>query len=183
MATLNEIGPIAEPNTPNPHESSSQHNEVETVASSSTTEPPPYSRNAAPDDPFRDYANSNGTQKGLKRVATEPALPTTATLIGPLPAVSTEMVLDEGLLPPPLPYRPPVLSRGLQIPSRVSLITWGFSFPKILAEQGVSEEHWRLFKHELETFARMTISQRLSVAGYGFLCGYFLGLIPGWYST
>ena len=180
MATLDQMDPIAERDTPSLHESSSRDNEVEVVASSSTTEPPPYSRNAALDDPFRDYANSNGMQKGLKRVATEPALPTTATLIGPLPAGSTDMVLDDSLLPPPLPYRPSVLSRGLQIPSRVSLITWGFSYPKILTEQGVSEEHWRLFKHELETFARLTISQHLTVAGCGFLIGYFLGLLPGW---
>ena len=181
MATLVEIDPIAEPATPNLHNSSSQDNEIEVVASSSTAEPPPYSRNAAPDDPFRDYANSNGMQKGLKRVATEPTLPTTTTLIGPLPAVSTDMVLDDGFLPPPLPYRPPSFSRGLQIPSRVSLITWGFTFPKVLLEQGVNEEQWRLFKHELETFASLTISQHFTVAGCGFLIGYFLGLLPGWY--
>ena len=181
MATLDEIDPFAEPDTPSLHQSSSHDNGVKVIASSSASEPPPYSRNSLLDDPFRDYANGNGMQKGLKPATTtdaEPALPTTAMLIEPLPAVPTDMVLDEGL-PSPLPYQPIGLSRGLQIPSRVSLITWGFSFPKVLPEQGVSKEQWRLFKHELEKFAFMTMSQHLAVVGYGYLVGHFFGGIPG----
>ena len=181
MATLDQIDPVAEPDTPSLHEASSQDNGVEEVASSSAAEPPPYSRNAALDDPFRDYSNSNGMQKGSKPATTtdaKSALPTTAILVKPLPAVPTELVLDEDIAPP-LPYRPPGLSRGLQIPSRVSLITWGFSFPKVLPEQGVSKEQWRLFKHELETFAGLTLSQHLTVIGYGFLISHFFGAIPG----
>lgn len=181
MATLDQIDPVAEPDTPSLHEASSQDNGVEEIASSSAAQPPPYSRNAALDDPFRDYSNSNGMQKGLKRATTtdaEPTLPTRAILIEPLPALPTEMVLDEDL-PSPLPYRPSGLSRGLQIPSRVSLITWGFSFPKVLPEQGVSKEQWRLFKHELETFAGLTMSQQLTVIGYGFMVSHIFGAIPG----
>ena len=178
MATLDEIDPVAEPDTPSLHQSSSHDDGVEVIASSSAAEPPPYSRNAPLDDPFRDYANGNGMQKGLKRATTADAEPTTAMLIKPLPAVPADMVLDEGL-PPPLPYQPSGLSRGLQIPSRVSLITWGFSFPKVLPEQGVSKEHWRLFKHELETFAYLTTSQRLTVIGYGYLVSHVFGGIPG----
>lgn len=191
--------------------SSSKHNEVEVVASSSRAEPPPYSRNVDLDDPFRDPSDSNVMHQGLRPVTTEPTSPTTATVpavpvpseivldeglpsplpyrpadlsrglqnglnpatteLGlpttsivrrPLPAAPTEVVLDEGL-PSPLPYRPPGLSRGLQIPSRVSLITWGFSFPKVLLEHGVSKHHWRLFKHELEKFAGLSVSQHLTV--------------------
>ena len=181
MATLDEIDPIAEPDTPSLHQSSSHDDGVEGIASSSAAEPPPYSRNAPLEDPFRDYANGNGMQKGSKPATTtdeETALPTTAMLIRPLPAVPTDMVLDEGL-PPPLPYQPSGLIRGLQIPSRVSLITWGFSFPKVLPEQGVSKEQWRLFKYELETFAYLTTSQLLTVVGYGYLVGHVFGGIPG----
>ena len=181
MATLNQIDPVAEPDTPSLYESSSHDDSVEGIASSSASEPPPYARNAPPDDPFRDDANSNGMQKGSKPATTtdaEPALPKTAMLIEAPPAVPTDMVLGEGL-PPPLPYQRCRLSRGLQIPSRVSLITWGFSFPKILPEQGVSREQWQLFKHELERFAYLTMSQLLPLIGYGYLFGHFFGPIAG----
>ena len=178
MATLDQIDPVAEPDTPSLHQAPSQDNGIEEVASSSAAQPPPYSRNAALDDPFRDYSNSNGMLKGSKPAKptdTKPALPTRAILIKPLPAVPTDMVIDEDLPPPS------GLSRGLQIPSRVSLITWGFSFPKVLPEQGVSKEQWRLFKHELETFAGLSLSQQLTVIGYGFLVSHFFGAIPGQY--
>ena len=146
---------------------------VEVMASSSAGIPPPYSRKAPLNNPFRDYTDE------------EPALPTTTMLIGPLPAVTTdntypfshEMVLGEGLAPP-LPPRPG-LSRGLQIPSRVSLITWGFSFPNVLPEQGVSKEQWRLFKSELESFANLTLLQHFTVIGCGFLVHHILGILPG----
>lgn len=171
--------------------------EIQVIASSSTAEPPPYSRNGPLEDPFRDgdtsvdnfYANGNGMRKGLKAVATadaEPALPTTAVLIEPVPAepadnalpFSHAMVFDEELSAP-IPPRPFGLSRGLQIPSRVSLITWGFSFPKALPEQGVSKEQWRYFKHQLESFANLTLTQRFTVVGYSYLVGHFFGPIPG----
>ena len=182
MATLVEIDPVAEPDTPSLHQSSSHDDGVEGIASSSAAEPPPYSRNAPLDDPFKDDANSNGMQKGLKPATTTDAEPgpETTMLIESLPATPTDMVPDEGL-PSPLPYRPPGLSRGLQIPSRVSLITWGFSFPKVLPEQGVSKEQWRRFKYELESFAYLTTSQLLTVVGYGFLVSHVFGAIPGQY--
>ena len=181
MATLNQMDPVAEPDTPSLHQSSSHDDGVEEIASSSASEPPPYARNAPLEDPFRDDANSNGMQKGSKTATNtdaEKGLPKTAILIEAPPAVPTDMVLGEGL-PPPLPYQTSGLSRGLQIPSRVSLITWGFSFPKVLPEQGVSREQWQLFKHELERFAYLTMSQGLIIVGCGFLISHFLGIIPG----
>ena len=186
MATLNETDPVAEPDTPSLHQSSNHGDGIEVIASSSTSRPPPYTRNAPLDDPFRDYSNSNGMQKGLKRATTtdvEPTAPETAMLIRPLPAVPTDIVLDEEGLPPPLPYRRSGLSRGLQIPSRVSLITWGFSFPEILPEQGVSKEQWRLFKHELESFAYLTMSQIVTIVGCGAIVSHFFTILPGEYTN
>ena len=187
-ATPDETDPFADPDPRYLRQFPGQQDngvlQEEVVASSSAAaEPPPYRRERPLDDPFRDYPRSNVTRNSLNRAEpadAEAALPTTAMLIEPLPTVPTDTVFDEDLLPP-LPYRPPGLSRGLQIPSRVSFITWGFSFPKVLPEQGVTKEQWQLFKHELESFARMTMSQRITVRGTGFLVGHFFGPISGWY--
>ena len=179
--------------TPSLHQSSSQNHDVQEPESSSASKPPPYFRNSPLEDPFRDgdapvgyfYPNDNGIQKGLKAATAthlDPAPATTVTLVDPpppVPIVNSDpfvggMVLDEDL-PPPLPLRPSGLRRGLQIPSRVSHITFGFSFPEVLAEEGVNKEQWRLFKHELETFACLSISQHINVMGCGFLVGHFFG--------
>ena len=181
-------GSFAEPDTHRQRQSTGQLNdggfeeEEEVVASSSSAAvPPPYSRNRPLVNPFLDVSGSNVMRKGLTQAEpadVEAALPTTGMLIEPLPALPTDMGLDESF-PLPLPYQPPRLSRGLQIPSRVSLITWGFSLPKVLPMQGVSEGQWRLFKHELERFARMTMSQRLTVWGVDFLVSHSFGHIVG----
>ena len=193
----NPVPPDAEPNTASLQQSSSHNSGVQGLASSSASEPPPYLRNTAFDDPFRDtnapvgffYPNSNGMQKGLRsstatHLETQPI--TTVALVDPLPSGSNanadpflhRMIVDASLLPT-LPPQPSGLQRGLQIPTRVSLITWGFSFPKILPEQGVSKKQWRLFKHELEEFARLRISQLITIIGWHILIGHFFGPIPG----
>lgn len=196
LAAPGPAHPRVESKTPSLHPSPSQNDGVQEPQSSSTSELPPYFRNTPLENSFRDgdasggysYPNSNGVQKGPKSATAthaEPPPATTATLLDNLasapvndndPFVDT-MVLDESL-PPPLPPQPSGLKRGLQIPSRVSLITWGFSFPEILAEQGVSKTQWRMFKHELETFARMSLSQWITVAAIDILICNF-GPITG----
>ena len=196
LAAPGPAHPRAKSKTPSLRPSSSQNDGVQEAESSNASELPPYIRNTPLDRPFRDgdaprgffYPNSNGMQKGLNTATASHADPppaTTATLLDTLPPAPVAdndpfvdtMGLDESL-PPPLPPRPSSLKRGLQIPSRVSLITCGFSFPEILAEQGVSKTQWRMFKHELETFARMSLSQWITVAAYDILiCN--LGPITG----
>ena len=158
--------------------SSISHNDgVQELGSNSATELPPYSGNPSLDDPFRDarvgYFHPNGNGTATATQMDPPPVPTANT-----DPFASAMVLDDSL-PLPLPPRPSGLSRGLQIPSRVSIITWGFSFPKILAEQGVSKPQWRSFKHQLEKFARLSFSQVVTVFGSELLAHYVLGPIPG----
>ena len=196
LAAPGPVHPRVELKTPSIRPSSSQNDGVQEPESSSASELPPYIRNTPLGDPFRAgdtprgyfYPNSNGMQRGLKTATASHADPppaTTATLLDTLPPAPVRdndpfvdtMVLDESL-PPPLPPRPSGLKRGLQIPSRVSLITCGFSFPEILADQGVSKTQWRMFKHELEAFARLSLSQWITVAAYDILICNF-GPITG----
>ena len=166
--------------------SSISHNDgVQEPGPSSAAGLPPYSGNPSLDDPFRDgdahvgyfYPNGNGMQKGLKS-ATATQMDPPPVPIANIDPFASAMDLDESL-PLPLPPRPSGLSRGLQIPSRVSLITWGFSFPEILAEQGVSKSQWRSFKHQLEDFARLSFTQVMTVFGSELLMHHVLGPIPG----
>lgn len=166
---------------PSLHGSSSHGTSVQEPKLRSASQPPPYSRNTPLDDPFRDGDAIFLKKDGMQGVPT----PATAIHVDPPrePSAHTnpfisEVVIDESLRPP-LPPRPAGLRRGLQIPSRVSHITWGFGFPTILAEQGVTKAQWRLFKHELESFARMTWSQSFEVMGYHIMVHHFVGPIPG----
>lgn len=188
---------------PNGAEVKSDTRNAHLSSTNNSSVPPPYTRNSPLDAPLRDgdapvvhfYSNCNGTQNGLQPAMAphlDPPPATTTTHVDPSTPVTAadadpfavEMVLDESLLTPPsLPARASGLRRGLQIPSRVSIITWGFSLPKVLAEQGVTKSYWRLFKHELEDFARMSVLQWVTVLAYGqcvnLLLGPFPGLIPG----
>lgn len=161
------------------HPSSTHQNVVQEPEPSYSSRPPSYTTTVPFDESFGNgdaiYPNSIGTQTGLQgRTATpmEPPPAAVAATVDPLPLMPTanadpsalEMVLDESLpTPPPLPARPSGLERGLQIPSRGSVITWGFSLPKILAERGVTKKQWKRFSHELKRFARMRMSQLLTV--------------------
>ena len=175
-------------------------NGVQGPDSSNSSVPPPYTKNPPLDNtPSRDgdapvvhfYSNCNGTQNGLQPATAphlDPSLVTETTHVDhltPAPGAdavpfAVEMVLDQSLpSPPSFHTQVSGLRRGLQIPSRVGIITWGFSLPKVLAEQGVTTSNWRLFKHELKDFARMSVSQWITVLACDG-CVYFLfGIIPG----
>ncbi|CAD6585751.1 MAG: hypothetical protein ASARMPRED_002306 [Alectoria sarmentosa] len=176
--------------TSNLHPASTYNNSVQRPESSRASGPPSYTRTAPLDDPFRDGdtpvgyfdPNRQDVQEGLKPATAtheDPPAVATADLVDSPPPESTadadadvEMVLDESLLsPPPLPPRPSALKRGLQIPSRFNTITWGFSFPNVLAEQGVTELQWKWFKRELKAFASMSKSQWATI----LLCSNFIG--------
>ena len=150
--------------TSNFHPSSTQNNGDHRAGPSNPPKPPSY---APPlENPFQ---NGDGVQEAFQPSPAKKSDPTPmAAIVVPLPPVpspnddpfTVETVFDDSLAPlPALPTRPPGLRRGLQISSRISLISWGFSFPKILLEHGVTKPHWRRFKHELKRFAHMSFGQ------------------------
>ncbi len=178
------------------HPSSTNNNGAEEPESSNSSAPPPYARNTPLDNPFRDedapvgdfYLNGNGVPKGIQSTT---ATHHDASLADPLPPVpsanddpfAVDLVLDESLPSrPTFPTRPSGLRRGLHIPSRASHITWGFSFPEILAEQGVTKTQWKLFMHEVKAFASMSIGQWAAClacsSGLGIVFGY-VAIPPG----
>lgn len=181
-------------NTPTIRQSSTHSNAAQEPQSSNASQLPAYSRNAPLDDPFRDgdapvRCNNNGMQKGHRpatTTCTDPS-PNRVNHVPPVPntnanACAGGVILEERRLPP-LPPRPAGLKRGLQIPSRVGRITWGFSFPYLLVEHGVTKEQWRFFAHELKNFARMTFSQRLSAAAWEVFVGYFTTPVVGQWNS
>ena len=146
--------------------SSTRKNGDQRPGPSNSSNPLSYPRNIPLETPSQ---NGDGVQEGFQRSPAKKLDPTpTAAIVVPLPPVpspnndpfTVETFLDDSLSQlPPFPTRPPGLRRGLQIPSRISLISWGFSFPKILLEHGVTKSHWRQFKHELKKFAHMSFGQ------------------------
>ncbi|CAF9921630.1 hypothetical protein IMSHALPRED_005224 [Imshaugia aleurites] len=113
---------------------------------------------------------SNDTQEPESSKASVP--PSNATLIDPLPPApagnvdpaAVQMTPNESLsAPPPLPAQGPGLRRGLQIPSRIGAITWGFKLPEVLAEQGVTKRQWKVFSRELRAFASMSMLQWMGI--------------------
>ncbi|MCJ1370969.1 hypothetical protein MMC20_002184 [Loxospora ochrophaea] len=77
------------------------------------------------------------------------------------------------------------LLRGLQVPARFSYVSSGFKYPKILASNGVSKEHWSAFTDEITKCSHLSPSQWLTTIGGaagtwlagGMVVG-FLGAIP-----
>ncbi len=178
------------------HPSSTNNNSAQEPESSNSSAPPPYVRNTPLDNPFRDgeapagdfYLNGNSVPKGIQSTT---ASHHDASLADPLPPVpsanddpfAVDLVLNESLLSrPPLLAQSSGLRRGLHIPSRASHITWGFSFPEILAEQGVTKTQWKSFMHEVKAFASMSIGQWAAClacsSGLGIVFGYF-AIPPG----
>lgn len=156
-----------------------------------SSRPPSYITKAPYEDSFGKadaiYPSSSSMQTGSEAMTVTPMAPPPAAMTSPVDPLSPmhpadadssalEMVLNESLpTPPPLPTQPSGLERGLQISSRGSVITWGFSLPKILAERGVTKKQWKRFSHELKRFARMRMSQLLTVLA----CEVSLGLVLG----
>lgn len=199
MAEQNSNVAEVESNASSPRPSPTRSNGVQEPESSRASQLPAYTKNAPLDDPFRDEgapvenpsSNSDGMQKGSKAATAihmDQPLATVTTIVEPSPPApaadadpfAVDVVLDGSLLTPPLlPDRPSGLQRGLQIPSRVSHITWGFSFPKVLADHGVTKPFWRAFKHELKAFASMSVTQHVTVIACHIGVHYVLGPIAG----
>ena len=177
------------------HPSSAHQNIGQDPEPSYSSRPPSYNTNAPFEDSFGNgdaiYPNSNGMQTGSEATTATPMAPPPAAMtntVDPLSPMHTadsdssalELVLNESLPTPlPLPAQPPGLERGLQIPSRGSVITWGFSLPKILAERGVTKKEWKRFSHELKRFARMRMSQLLTVLACEVCVHHVFGPIVG----
>ena len=166
--------------------SSTRKNGDQRPGPSNPSKSPSYARDIPFEIPFQ---NGDGVQEGFQPSPAKKLDPTpTAAIVIPLPPVpspnddpfTVETVLDDSLSPlAPFPTRPPGLMRGLQIPSRISLISWGFSFPKILLEHGVSKLHWRQFKHELKKFAHMSFGQWAQVLVSSHAVGAVFGQPAG----
>lgn len=170
------------------HPSFTRNNGDQRPGPSNPSKSPSYALGILLEKPLQ---NGDGVQESLqpspaKNMDPSPS-PTTAIVmrLPPVPSPNAdpftiETVFDDSLSPlPPLPTRPPGLRRGLQIPSRISLISWGFSFPKILLEHGVTKQHWRRFKHELKKFAHMTFGQWAQVMITSHAVGTFFGQPAG----
>ena len=145
-------------NAPSLHPPSTNNNGAQEPESSSSSAPPPYVRNTPLDNP-RDLKAATATHED----------PSPADPPPPLPSANDDP-FSSGL------------RRGLHIPSRASHITWGFSFPEMLAEQGVTKPQWKLFTRELTAFASMSIGQWATVlacsSGLGIVFGY-IAIPPG----
>ena len=176
--------------TTNSHPSFTRNNGDQRPGPSNPSKSPSYARDILLEKPLQN-GNGDGVQESLqpspaKNMDPSPS-PTTAIVmrLPPVPSPNAdpftiETVFDDSLSPlPPLPTRPPGLKRGLQIPSRISLISWGFSFPKILLEHGVTKQHWRRFKHELKKFAHMTFGQWAQVMITSHAVGTLFGQPAG----
>ena len=74
------------------------------------------------------------------------------------------------------------LIRGLQIPSRMGLVSSGFKLPLALEVRGVSREKWRLFTKELKSHAQMNKEQWATFLGLSLgisLCWHVVAPIAG----
>lgn len=137
------------------------------------TLPPSYSANATQLH-LNDTHQSNFIRSTKKAWSSAPPyhadnrsiFPTAETLINPVPAR-------------------PVLTRGLQVPTRRPSLTSGYSFPKILGQAGVTRAAWSAFTRDVRKHASLstsqwagTIAQSSGIAiGSSFLLGG-MALIP-----
>lgn len=76
----------------------------------------------------------------------------------------------------------PRLTRGLQVPSRLSYVTSGFKFPLCLAWYGITKDQWSVFTHDVKRHASLSSSQWAKTIGCGL--GTFLvgGIIISWFA-
>lgn len=58
------------------------------------------------------------------------------------------------------------LVRGLQIPSRISLVSSGFKYPVILRGAGVTPHEWAAFTSEVKTCASLSITQWMATVAF-----------------
>ncbi len=73
--------------------------------------------------------------------------------------------------------QPSGLRRGLQIPSRRGVITWGFKIPPLLASAGVTKIQWKLFTHEVKSQARLSGKQVATFVAVSVACGVLCSFV------
>lgn len=188
MRALTAGGESAAPTTPDMQSPPSHDDGIDTSRHRSTSAPPPkYTRDSAEDDPFRDgdtpvgfyYHEKRGIDERLSAATPnrmDSPQPTSYPIREPT-VVNAD--LDEEPLPlpaRPVPSRGPGPMRGLQVPSRTSIITWGFKLPPILVEQGVTKAHWKMFTTELKSFAAMSKTQWSTVFVAGAVVSAFVAV-------
>ena len=77
------------------------------------------------------------------------------------------------------------LTRGLQVPSRITYITSGFKYPSILHMAGITLDEWKAFTSQVKSHASLSIKQWTVTVGSGLglsLIGIpalgFVALVP-----
>ncbi|KAL1983263.1 hypothetical protein VTN96DRAFT_285 [Rasamsonia emersonii] len=75
-----------------------------------------------------------------------------------------------------------LLSRGLQVPSKSSLLTSGFEYPAVLANYHVSEDDWARFTREITEGAKLSARQWSTVIGSGLGTLVIGGMMVGFFS-
>jgi hypothetical protein len=108
---------------------------------------------------------------------------------GPVVNVADPRPTDDPILPTahePGYASESILQRGLQVPTKSSLVTSGFAYPMILSQCDITKEQWSNFTREITKEAKMTPSQWTTTVGKGFgtfivgglIFGALLGLLP-----
>lgn len=69
------------------------------------------------------------------------------------------------------------LRRGLQVPTRWGVITWGFKIPPLLASAGVTKVQWKLFTHELKSHAKMSGKQIATLVAVNIAYGVLFNFV------
>ena len=173
-------GPV-EPGRSVPNASSTRDNDTH-QSYAHNDEPPRYTRHS--DNRDRTKAGLLSTSADVEKK--DFTRPTRHVEFVQEPPESPEHMTPVSEVPIVVHVRQPVsLKRGLQIPSRMGIITSGFKLPHALEARGVSRDKWRLFTTELKSHAQMDREQwamylGISLAyniGWHFICPP-VGFIP-----
>lgn len=151
---------------PRPQASTSQ---MEMQSYGSIDLPPRYSINML--DETKDFQE---IERGDDQDMQQPLIPTFAINSEP---ESNDVRLDDA--------RDCPLTRGLQVPSRITYITSGFKYPSILYRAGISLDEWKAFTSQVKSHASLSIKQWTVTVGSGLGLGLiglpalgFVALVP-----
>ncbi|KAL6718245.1 hypothetical protein ACLMJK_004333 [Lecanora helva] len=144
-------GPLIEPRDSLANAFSRQDHDTALACMYPNEQPPSYSINHDHYRPILSDSIIHGTNREKKsqprperRVTFDCESPENITPVNEAPIINT----------PALP-----LKKGLQIPSRLGVVTSGFKLPSILESQGVSKAEWKRFTHELKGNANLSGKQ------------------------
>lgn len=76
----------------------------------------------------------------------------------------------------------PILTRGLQIPSRSSYPTSGFKYPIVLEKAGMTKNEWLAFTNEITRYAKLSPSQWMTTVAGSFGTLVLSGVVISYFS-